>query len=268
MPIAFVIYHTDLSEKGVEAIGSTYPATFKLDWPKRWKELQKSFLPHIPEYIDLLFQSTRLCHPDCKCVVLTDRSTSLSLSETIEMHRYDLDRDKPAYMRLLAQRQYLEEAEPSFHILFLDYDMLVQSNLEDITQKEFDVALTHELAYNRINGSFIMIHAERLEKGKHYFDHIKRQFHAQFSRYQAWGGVEAAMNAFLQAEKAAIGGKEIHEVEGIRLMILPCEVYNYPYIQPGVLDFPGYFPDKKILHFRGARKEGMFAYWNTYLKPR
>ena len=265
--LAFVVYHTEVSPKGIEEIGKIYPKTETLDWAKRWKNFERDFFPVVGTYIDIFFRSARLTHPGCKCVVLTDPSTNIAYAPEVEVRRYDLDPDRPAYMRLLAQMKYLEETDGAHHVFFLDYDMLVQQNLLDLFANDFDLALTHERKANRIGGSFILVHKEHLDKGVRYLKLVEEEVHRSHSEFTAWGGIETSMNIVMGVGSRSMREGSLCEAEGLRVLILPAEKYNYAFGASWGL-FMDYFPDKAILHFRGIRKEMMLAYWKEYLAPR
>jgi len=100
-PIIFIVYHTQLSDEGVKQIGEIYPKTDFLDWAKRWDDFQKNFLPFVSDYIDVLFQSAKVVHPDCQCVILSDYNTKFKGDLEKFVVRYDLEPDKPAYFEVL-----------------------------------------------------------------------------------------------------------------------------------------------------------------------
>lgn len=264
---AFVIYHTELSPQGIETISNIYPNDPRVRWKERWKTFQKDYLPYVEEYIEIFFKSARLFHPDCKCVVLTDLSTSLSFSNDIELHRYELDPNKPAYNRLLAQKKYLKQSDNYLHNVFLDYDMLVQQNLGQICTCDFDVALTQGTKTNRIGGSFIMVHRGSKEKGMHFFNLVEQIYLNNYTDYEAWGGIQVSMNDLLVINFKTIKYLKVYEIDRIKIIVLPEDKYNYPISERELQFFLDYIPEKMIIHFRGVRKKAMIEYWNSYLRP-
>ncbi len=266
----FAVYHTNLSLGGLNTIAAIYSSSNLPEakmWSERWRQFQKDYLPYASQYIDTFFKSVRLVHSDCKCVVLSDLTTPFTLPEEIEIHRLELDSDKPAYMRLLAQREFLKKEDSSRHIIFMDYDMLMQKPFDPIFDREFDMALTYEPSYKRINGSFILIRKSHRQQGIRYYDIVEAIFKEGFTKFTPWGGIEGAMNYALE-KKLATNKTGIIELDDIKIRILLCEKYNYSLSDDEYLELPDYLLSKMLLHFRGQRKYKMFDYWKMYLQPR
>lgn len=266
-PFAFIVYHADISPEGIEAISNIYPEDKQVNWKARWKLFQQDYLPNARLYIETLFHSVRLVHPNCRCYVLTDQDTEFSFSQEIEIKRYPLDPDKPAYNRLLAEKAFLKDADDTFHKVFLDYDMLVQQSLEQIAGFDFDLALTFDANIQRVNGSFIMVRKGGQAAAIRYFEMIEELYSNSYTAYEAWGGISVAMNDLFAINLKTIPYLKTVELAGIKFFILPSEKYNYP-ISDAEFQFHEYLPDKMILHFKGLRKTNMLEYWNSYLKPK
>lgn len=266
-PIAFIVYHTAISSEGIEAIARIYPEEKGVNWRRRWKKFQDDYLPYVNLYIETLFKSARLFHPNCRCIVLSDQDTSFTFSEEFEIKRYALNPDKPAYNRMLAQKRYLTESDDQHSKIFLDYDMLIQTNLEELTAADFDVALTYDPTIERVNGSFIMVQKGKKAQGIHYFRKIEELYLNSYSTYEAWGGIAVSMNDLLALNLREISYLQAIKIDDLTIFILPSDPYNYP-VSTKELTFFEFLPDKKILHFKGVRKKSMLEYWNSYLKPR
>ena len=54
------------------------------------------------------------------------------------------------------------------------------------------------------------------------------------------------------------------EVDGIKILLLACDIYNFSPDYESDLDVCE-LKDKKILHFKGPRKKYMELYWQYYL---
>ena len=59
----------------------------------------------------------------------------------------------------------------------------------------------------------------------------------------------------------------IGEVDGCRILMLPCDTYNFS-PDNRFAEVAAYRSDKVILHFKGERKRLMGPYWQAWLRPR
>jgi len=70
-PITFAVYHTNLTEDAIETVVKYTRSLNEKEW--------RRFLPKYQTYLEALFKSARLFHPNCKNVVLTDPDTPFDL---------------------------------------------------------------------------------------------------------------------------------------------------------------------------------------------
>lgn len=264
IPFTFIVYHTAVSDEGIEAIATIYEENPTVNWKQRWLDFKKNFFPHVDAYIELFFQSTRLTHPNCRCVLLTDLNTPFNLSKEIEIIRYPLNPDKPAYMRLLAQMRYLETASNDKEHLFLDYDMLVQKNLSSLCAADFDVGLVYQSQGFRIEGSFLLVRRSKQEKGIQFLKKVEETFKAHSASHEAWGGIEASLNRLISIKPRHLEERVSLSLDEIALQLFPGDLYSYPFYQNDLLLGIEYLPQQAILHFRGDIKAKMLEYWKLY----
>ncbi len=257
----FAIYYT--------RVGKPFLNKFTEFFPNLKDDLDKRFPDNVDNEISLCFQSIKRFHPEARLVLLTDQKTPVQTLEDVEVVRYDVDPEQPAYMRLKAQRQFLLSVTTSEPIVFCDYDLLYQDSIDPLFNNDFDLAFVYRKAYHGsahpapLNGGFMGIHSKSLAKAIHFLEAIHSYYLKHFPGYKEWGGYQASLNEFIGAENIHNAFPNPVTVDGIRILLLPSTKYNYAIeTETGIIDFK---PEKKILHFKGARKEAMADYWNTYL---
>src|SRR3989344_6229762 len=94
--------------------------------------------------MDLFFKTLPLHYPHCRKVVLTDPTTKLTfLKKEIEVIRCEVDKSRLALSRLTARLKFMGDHTISDDLVFLDYDILVNGELDTLFKEEFDVAVTY-----------------------------------------------------------------------------------------------------------------------------
>lgn len=242
--ITFVVYHTLLPKSSIETIVSNTKSLQNGFWSDSLKDYET--------YIQILFASAQKHHPDCKCVILTDRSTPFSLP----VIRFDLDPSKPALMRLKAQIEFLKQSKEG-PIVFLDYDMIIQENLLKI--ENFDLALSYRNSPETpINGGFLFV--RDIPKALLFLNKVHALYERKYTGlWNIWGGAQRCLIETIGYENFQRRESDIINVEGCNILLLPADTYNYS-TENDQMD--GFYPDKKILHFKGNRKKEMISYWN------
>ncbi len=264
--ITFVVFHQDLSEKGINELRSLVPKIAHGPWQPEYLEQLIDLMSMNEKCIDIFFRSAKLYHPKCECVVLTDQKTKFNLPQDIKIVRCKVSSDQPAKSRLLAQIEYIKKAKKDSHLVFLDYDMIVQGDLLPVFEKDFDVAVTFRMHPVPINGGVLIVYAGREKEAVSFLEKALKIFEKKYSEYNLWGGAQRSISdaaGFLDVSHLK---EEMIEVDGVKILLLPAGTYNF--IIGGDDRFLDYHPEKVILHFKGRRKKSMITYWNEYAKPR
>lgn len=262
-PLTFVTYHTDLSEKAIAKLYEKYPLFKEQHWEK--------YFPLSKQCIELMFKSVKLIHKNCRCILISDVNTTFENMKDVEVIRFDVDPDKPAYMRMIAQIKFLKNHSTT-HVVFLDYDMLVQQELSHLFESNFDIGLTYRMMYQGkfcpcpINGGLIFIHKEHIEQATRFLETVKIAYQKSYSKNEDWGGFQGAINDVIGDSNIFSKKTDIITVNDTKILLLPVDEYNFTIQKkPELIE---YMPNKKILHFKGPRKDDMLIYWNEYLRPR
>ena len=248
MPLTFATFYIDISEEVKQSILAIEPSF----------TIHKEF-----QLLQAFFASARRFHPDCRTVILTDLKTVINLSADIEIMRFDVDNRLVGFSRTLAQKAFLKQTTPPESVLFLDYDMLIQSNLDAMFQQPFDVALTYRRHPVPINGGFIAIHGDGYEGGLAFMEKMVTISH-QKPQYYTWFGNQRALVRSVGVNNFFDRTSDLIEVDHIRILFLPGELYNFS--TPDDVAMDGDYPDKKILHFKGRRKEYLLDYFKKMMK--
>lgn len=256
----FAIYYTLIGKTFLKKFGKFFPYL---------KDLDRRFPVNVDSEISFCFQSIKRCHPRSKLILLTDLNTPVEIMEGVEVIRYDVDPEQPAYMRLIAQQQFLKTATASEPIVFCDYDLLFQESIEPLFKENFDLALIYRKSFEGglhpapINGGFIGIHPEGFTKAINFLETVHSCYLENYSEYKEWGGFQSSLNKLLVPKKVHNAFPNHLIYEGAEIALLPSSEYNYAIEAQG--EWVDFKPDKKILHFKGPRKEVMANYWNDYL---
>jgi hypothetical protein len=216
-------------------------------------------------YLATTLASCRAMHPGCRTVVLSDHRTQFPSDAGYEVFRCDgLDSAQLMYSRSTAWNKFLETA--GTHVVFLDNDMLIQTNLEPIFASAFDAGLTYR---NQdiwpINAGIQFFHRDRLTQGVCFLKKSLEVFGRKYHKTAAWGGDQDTLRDMTLG--AEFSRTDIHlwrSQDGYELLMLPCAAYNFSTNADQML---GPYPGIPVLHFKGIRKNNMLQYWEQYLNP-
>jgi hypothetical protein len=212
-------------------------------------------------WIDLLFRSARHFHPGCRCVLLSDEHTVLPVCEGSEIYRRPACVNDPLWSRLSAERDFLDESDDSSHIVFVDFDILVNGSLAEVFAQPFDVALTYRTHPDMpINGGVILIRCGRREKALSFFGRLLEIYEKNF-RADSWWAEQRALSLLIGEEGRRENPPPYIDTEGIRIWMLPVREFNYtPKRTRNLLRIQS---SAVLLHFKGSRKPLMRDYWEA-----
>ena len=241
------------------------------------KESSKFQSTDLPKVLSICFQSIQQSHPHARCILLTDRETPDPGLKNVEMIRYDLNPKEPVSSRLKALIRYLESINEKTPVVFSDYDMIFQKNIENLFEKSFDIAFTYRKGETEerstdqeyypypINAGLFLIHPDGRQQALDFLKAVERFFEKNYPDYKVWSGEQISINQF-------IGAKNIHQsypnpihIGKTTILLFPAAEYNYTV--GGSAFLLDYQPNKTILHFKGPRKQLMLEYWQTFYEP-
>jgi len=262
--ITFVIYHVPLPKETVKS-----------------SKVLLSFHRMNFDYsrmLDLAFRSAILFHPECRIVLLTSLQHqpqfSSGIADKVEIFRYDVNETQPMTGRMWAEFNYLCEHDFTSHVVVLDSDMLVNANLEDIFGADFDIALTYNEGKTEtdkkmpINAGLKLVHSHHREGAIRFFQQAYELCNSDhLAQYRTWWGDQYALIEAVGADNFWKRSRDEITVNDIKIQLLPCDDFNFT-PRRKAREIRDELKNKKVLHFRGARKRYMFMYWRLYLSLR
>ncbi len=218
------------------------------------------------QMLDWMMCSFQLVSPTDKKYVLTNHITQFpSLHEKFTVVRSDMNKPTLMFDRMVAQSQFLENvASEGSDVCFLDTDILINKSFEEIWKKDFDVALTYRKNDQMpINGGFILARNNSRTRG--FFKQCLEIYQGLQPDQKQWWGDQISIAKYI-GELSLIDGREYIEVQGLKILLLDCGVYNFT---PKTLKaISNELTEKYVLHFKGDKKQLMGPYWNSYLLSR
>ncbi len=250
MPITFVTFYMDVSERTMASIHET-TSTITVTEPHR--------------YIQTMFASARRFHPECRCLILSDERTPFPPCEEIVIIRHSLDRTQPMLARSKSWLDYLQIAES--HVIFLDSDILINGDLAHVFDEDFAVALTYRAGDAKwpINAGINFAHGMHLQAAARFHRVWLSEFRAAYGDRSVWGGDQDTLRELFKAVDFARGDSFAWRLGELDIRFLPCARYNFSTSYAHEMD--GHYPEAKALHFKGRRKPWMFPYWHKHIQP-
>ncbi len=220
--------------------------------------------------IDMMFASARLFHPEAKTTVLTDPDTDFhgmehsadrTVRSTIDNNRFMLERAD-------AQSRYVQDSSFARPMVMLDSDILINAPLAPLFGRGFDVAVTwRDNADMPINGGLLILNNTRPDVAKRFFSRFTAIYREKYSDQAAWFGDQLALRDCVGLGLADLAARETVEVDGCRILLLPCDTYNFsPDNRYG--EICSELPGKVVVHFKGQRKRLMGPFWRAWLRSR
>ena len=248
--LTFVTFYMDVTDQTMASIHQT-TSTITVTEPHR--------------YIQTMFASARRFHPDCRAVVLSDQATPFPPGADIEVIRYPLDPQQPMLSRSRAWLNYLRAARG--HTVLLDSDLLINGDLAHVFAADFAVALTYRAGDTKwpINAGVNFAHGDHLAAATDFHEIWLRDFRAAHSGQSVWGGDQDTLRELFAAVDFSREDSFDWRLGAIPIRFLPCARYNFSTSYQTEMN--GYYPDARVLHFKGKRKPYMFPYWRKHIRP-
>jgi hypothetical protein len=254
--ITFVTFHIDCNKKAANQIAQE---NILLDSRDAYMDM-----------IEILFRSAAIFHPDCRKVVISDRDTNLAaLSDDIEIHRLELDREAVMLSRLKGQIDYVNHHDFASDVVLLDSDILINGDLEPLFQRAFHVGLTYrELDEMPFNGGVILVSKQNQQAAIAFLEKVYQIYQQEYAKHSTWWGDQYALiDAVGGLQRFSQRQRDVLDVENSQVLFVPCDNYNFS-PENRFRSLFAISPDQKILHFKGYRKRLMELYWQSFLQPR
>lgn len=245
--INFIVFFMDLHNETKKAINIDYP-TVTIDNP--------SLL------LSLMCKSIKASNPMSKITILTDKDTVIRKLD-VELIRYELEKDKPILSRTIAWVNFLSKMNLENHFLdliFIDYDTLIQGNLNKVFDKKFDLGFTYRDNDNwPINAGVIFIQKTAIKKAEVFFTDFLKIHCMKNKNGSLWGGDQDILAKYFSSLNFKKDETFEYRMLNMNFLMLPCSKYNFS--SSSGIDMISYYKDKEVLHFKGRRKKDMLKYW-------
>ncbi len=217
--------------------------------------------------IDLMFRSAKLFHPKCRRVVLSDEESDFDyLDSSVQIFRNQFESGAPMmFNRLTSQISYVKQYGASTNLVTLDSDILINGDVEALFDEDFDIGLTYRSRDDMpINWGVMFISCRNSEKVIGFLEKILEVYRAKYFTSEDFWCDQYALMDVVEKERFSSRGSDWLDIEGVKIKLLPCEIYNHS-PENEAQEFIKPLVNEKIIHFKGARKRFVEDYWNAYL---
>jgi len=221
------------------------------------------------ELISMMFASARLFHPGCGMVVLTDEKTAINLDPEVKTIRLARKTDDLNVESMKIRYAFLKNLTDGNNIIFLDWDILIQENLDHLFDDQSELILTYRRKYSLpINSGFIGIHGKSVEKISHFYNDIFDHYENLPNReYRKWWGFQMILNELFANYLPKVPNYPPpykFNFNNIKITLIRSDKYN---ASPHLIELKSYyFPKIAVVHFKGTRKKAMKTYWKRLQK--
>lgn len=221
--------------------------------------------PNPKELISLMMRSAKNTHPHAEFVILSDEKTQIEM-QGVELFRRPRTPCDINFERVRIRAEFLKEYQKNRHIIFLDWDILIQKNLEHIFDQESSLILTHRKSKNlKCNDGVIGVHAKAKKEVAAFFDRTLAAYpYLGDPKFRRWLGFQRIIHEIIQPH-IKTPGVNYFNFMNLKVCLLPDIIYNFSPIFLESLNC--LCPHAAIIHFKGNRKKMMAAYFNKYLIP-
>ena len=118
-----------------------------------------------------------------------------------------------------------------------------------------------------INGGVIILNNRRPDVVRRFLTQVYKVYNELYAEQGKWFGDQLALHNYLQLSIEDMKNCPIVEVNGARILFLPCETYNFS-PENEIASVQTGLHDKFLLHFKGPRKRLMKLFWDAHLLPK
>jgi len=226
------------------------------------------------EIIWAMMESVRLAMPDADIVQLSDNESAI-IENVDEIYRCG---PKPKYLmpaRMKYQYEYLKHHCPyGENVIFIDPDIIVQHDLSDVFDDNFDVGLTWRDNLGQLSEQMPfnagVVFCVNKMASKLFFLTAYNMIEHGIENVKQWYGDQLAMIDIVGRENYKNRTSDYIETKDIVFKMFPCASYNYSPVGEEILRVlhPSEncktfdrLKTKHVLHFKGGLKDHMTSYW-------
>jgi len=247
--------------------------TFFIDFPEHLqKKFKKWDYPRIDsknlkDYIPIQYNCIRKYHPDAKYILITDHKTQFPFKEKgIHIIRTKIDPETPALSKLIAFYRFIKKAPKKSAYAFLDFDILIQKNIDYLFDDPADIFLYHLRAPPPLRSSIILVNKNANENASKFFKSILSnliKFGEEKKKYAIWRGDRILLNKFFGIRALMEYQRPYAAIRDIKFKFS----YQNNYVE-GVFfnENVKKIPNFDFIHFGYSNIEDMKTYWEKFLK--
>jgi len=228
-----------------------------------------------PELIAMSAASARCRMPGARIVLLTDETMQFPGVAADRVIRLAAEPDEVVFERTRMQRAYAASDAFDADTIFVDSDTVFHGDARAAFSREFDLAYTVRRGFELMpfNVGVVFARSESRQAVLGYLDAciacysrledvaaVRERFPEGIRRW--WGDqlVPAAMVGWEHcAREIARDGCDLAEIDGALIGFLPADIFNHD-ADSGDFSRVDALDGKLVLHFKGARKDGMRRY--------
>ncbi len=222
------------------------------------------------DMINMMFSSVDLVYAESRKVLITDTDSCLDgVDPEIEVMRMNLNPAELMLSRLKAQIEFIKLCSDT-ELVFLDSDMLILGDVDEIFRKPFDVAFTHTKIRPEtkclINGGVFFVKNKRKDRVLSFFSAVLKSYITNYGDCCNWWGDQYAIEETIGRE-SIYGYLPFTILERVTadVLLLNYNHYNYfPKREIRSVATP-FKAKRRLIHFKGGRKALMKVYWDTYI---
>ncbi|MEC7839890.1 MAG: hypothetical protein VX777_07605 [Chlamydiota bacterium] len=220
--------------------------------------------------ITAMYKAIKKFHPNAKLIVLTDKDTEFDLDPAIKIVRIPMKTQEIDFEAFKAKILFLKKYPVKGHVIFMEWDLLVQSNLEHIFESDRDIFFTfRNLLPMPINDGFIAINKNGISNAIKLLSIILNRYKNFVStKFRYWYGLQLILKEIFLPLFFKINPRKVHHMrlnfQGVKVGFLHGKTYNY---NPIVQSIDEFLPQHKVIHFSKHKKVNIIPYWKKFLEP-
>lgn len=260
--ITFVTHYIQLDSVMIEKIKEArstyaYPNFIYIDNPEA--------------ILDALFGAIKKFHPDAELIILTDNMTHLKVNPSIKIIRYPMETKLVEYESLKAKLTFLKKTTHKSHVIFLEWDMLIQKPLDSIFNDDSDIYFTIRNVFPMpFNDGLIAIKRDGISSACRLLEFFLSKYeNFSSNKYKSWYGFQLILKMLFLPAFIKIKPKEYSDLkmtfQGTKIGFLDGNIYNFYPVKTNIKE---YYPEPKVIHFAKENKVAMLYYYKTFIKDK
>ena len=220
------------------------------------------------QVLEVFIASVRAWHEEANIYLVSNLDSAYHYfeDEKLKLVKLDVATDMPMYERVNAMYAYVHSSAFNADTMFLDSDAFINHNFNELLVADFDIALTTRISQKLmpVNEGVIIARNENKPAVQTFFRRYLATYNVLcndpyvndfYGDIRKWRGGQLSLNA-VSFDLAPYSPYRQLTVEGTRLRVLPCDIYNYSWIY-GQSVSQDELQEKYVIHVKGTRKNAI-----------